>query len=247
MRRIVTIVAFTVLLTARARAGTQDGNLIEYGMGGFADGGHGPPMLYPPEVKIYADGRIVFGDKDGIWQGIVAPRRLEKLNRDLTNNPLLRSTRLIPVRNGGLISLHGGIAYVRYRDGDDEIVIATLSHPRGGDYVRLLHRIRAEIPNQYSSFRPKSLRVGLYRGRAWRDPVPWPFTSIQLAGSDSINITDPAAIALILDHSFGGFSWMQTNVQEDGVDYELILQSVPGWFEPQELGTTLEMLHMSAD
>ena len=40
---------------------------------------------------------------------------------------------------------------------------------------------------------------------------------------------------------------MQTNVQEDGVDYELILQSVPGWFEPQELGTTLEMLHMSAD
>jgi len=47
MRRIVTIVAFTVLLAARARAGTQDENLIEYGMGGFADGGHGPPMLYP--------------------------------------------------------------------------------------------------------------------------------------------------------------------------------------------------------
>jgi len=247
MRRIVTIVAFTVLLTARARAGTQDGNLIEYGMGGFADGGYGPPMLYPPEVKIYADGRIVFGDKDGIWQGIVTPHRLEKLKRDLANYSLLRSTRLIPVRNGGLISLHGGMAYIRYRDGDDEIVIATLSHPRGGDYVRLLHRIRAEIPNQYSSFRPKSLRVGLYRGRAWRDPVAWPFTSIRLAGSDSINVTDPAAIALILDHSFGGFSWMQTNVQEDGVDYELILQSVPGWFEPQELGTTLEMLHMSAD
>jgi hypothetical protein len=146
-------------------------------------------------------------DKGGIWQRIEAPRRLEKLKRDLANNPLLRSTRLIPVRNGGVISLHGGMAYVRYRDGDYEIVVATLSHPRGGDYLR----------------------------------------PIRLAGSDSINVTDPAAIALILDHSFGGFSWLQTNVQEDGVDYELILQSVPGWFEPQELGTTLEMLHMSAD
>ena len=227
--------------------GVQDGNLVEYGMGGFADGGVGSPMLFPPEVKIYADGRIVFADKKGFWQGTVEPKRLEKLNRDLAGSALLRESRIIPVRNGGLISLHGGMAYIRYRDADHEVVIATLSHARRGPYVRLLERIRREIPTTYSSFRPNELTFRLYPGDSWREPVAWPFSAATpLAGaSGSITITDPAAVAFVLDHSFGGFSWMQTNVRENGTDFEIITESVPGWFEPQFLGVTLWQLHLA--
>src|SRR5207245_3645203 len=100
-------------------AGVQDGNLIEYGMGGFADGGHGPPMLFPPEVKIYSDGRIVFATKEAYWQGMLDPKRLARLKSDLAKTDLLKESQLLPVRNGGLISMHGGMVYIRSRDAED--------------------------------------------------------------------------------------------------------------------------------
>jgi len=230
-------------------SGAQDGNLIEYGMGGFADGGHGPPMLYPPEVKIYAGGRIVFADKEGYWQGIIEPKRLEKLKRDLTNNALLKKSQILPVRNGGLISLHGGMAYIRYRDADDEVVVAVLSHPKRGPYPRLLDRIREEIPSTFSRFRPDEITFRLYPGSTWQQPVAWPFSAtIPLHDKpDSITINDPPAIAFVIDHAFGGFSWLQTNVQENGKDFEIILESSPGWYEPQILGATLDNLRLNSN
>ena len=235
-----------VAMTHARGAGVQDGNLIEYGMGGFADGGHGPPMLYPPEVKIYTDGTIVFGTKEGYWQGMVDPKRLERLKRDLAKNGLLEKSQLLPIRNGGLISMHGGVVYIRYRDADDEVIVAALSHPRRGPYVHLLDRIREEIPATYSRFRPKKITFRLYRGNTWVTPVEWPFSATTPLHDrfDSITITDPAAIAFVIDHSFGGFSWMQTNVRENGTDYEIILESVPGWYEQEILGITLDNLRL---
>jgi hypothetical protein len=233
----------------RRGAGVQDGSLIEYGMGGFADGGYGAPMLYPPAVKIYADGRIVFGDKEGYWQGTIERKRLEHLRRDLARNDLLKQSQLLKVSNGGLISMHGGMAYIRYRDGDDEVVVAVLSHPHRGPYPRLLNRIREEIPGAYSRFRPKEITFRLYPGSTWVEPVDWPFTAtIPLQGrSKSISTTDPAAIAFVIDHGFGGFSWMQTNVRENGTNYEIILESVRGWYEQQFLGMTLDDLRLSSN
>jgi hypothetical protein len=230
-------------------ANALDGNLIEYGMGGFADGGWGPPMLYPPEVKIYADGRIVFGRKDGYWQGTIEPRRFERLKRDFANNTLLKESQLLPVRNGGLISMHGGMAYIRYRDGDDQVVVAVLSHPRRGAYPRLLNRIREEIPRTYMRFRPEAITFRLYPGSSWREPARWPFSATTpLQGrSGSIALTDPAEIAFVIDRAFGGFSWIQTNVRENGIDYEIILESAPGWYEPDSLGATLEELRLSSN
>jgi len=227
-------------------AGVQDGNLIEYGMGGFADGGHGPPMLYPPEVKVYNDGRIVFGTQEGYWQGTIKPQRLERLKRDLAKNDLLKKSQLLPVKNGGSISMHGGVAYIRYRDADDEIIAAVLSHPRRGPYVRLLARIREEIPETYSRFRPKEITFRLYPGSTWVAPVEWPFSATTPLHdhSDLITITDPAATAFVIDHSFGGFSWTQTNVRENGTDYEIIFESAPGWYEQEILGITLDNLRL---
>jgi len=229
-------------------AGVQDGNLIEYGMGGFADGGHGPPMLFPPEVKIYADGRIVFATKEAYWQGMLDPKRLARLKRDLAKNDLLKESQLLPVRNGGLISMHGGMVYIRYRDADDEVVVAALSHPHRGPYVHLLVRIREEIPETYSRFRPAEIRFRLYRGSAWAAPVDWPFSAATPLHdqSDSITVTDPAAIAFVVDHSFGGFSWMQANVRENGVDYEIIVETAPGWYDPEILALTLDDVRLSA-
>jgi hypothetical protein len=230
-------------------SGVQDGNLIEYGMGGFADGGHGPPMLYPPEVKIYADGRIVFADKEGYWQGTLEPKRLERLRNDLARNELLKESQLLKVRNGGLISMHGGMAYIRYRNGDDEVLVAVLSHPHRGPYPTLLNRIRQEIPDAYSRFRPNEIAFRVYPGSTWVEPVDWPFAAtIPLQGrSQSIIVTDRAAIAFVIDHGFGGFSWLQTNVRENGKTWEIILESARGWYEPQFLGVTLDDLRLSSN
>jgi len=236
--------------THRRGAGVQDGNLIEYGMGGFADGGRGPPMLSPPEVKIYSDGRIVFATKEeGYWQGTIDPKRLERLKRDLSKNDLLENSQLLRVRNGGLISMHGGMVYIRYRDADEEVVVAALSHPRRGPYVRLLDRIREEIPETYSRFRPTRITFQLFRGNSWVAPVEWPFSAATPLHDrkDSITLTDPAAVAFVVDHSFGGFSWMQTNVRENGVDYEIIVESAPDWYDPDILGLTLEDLRLIAE
>src|SRR2546428_1794788 len=222
-------------------SGAQDGNLIEYGMGGFADGGHGAPMLYPPEVKIYSNGTIVFADKEGYWQGAIDPKRLERLKRDLAGNALLKKSQLLRVTNGGLISMHGGMAYIRYRDGGNEKVVAVLSHPHRGPYPRLLNRIREEIPSTYSRFRPEEITFRLYRGRSWVTPVDWPFATHLREG---MVLTEPAEIAFVIDHSFGGFSWLQTNVRENGSDYEIILESARGWYEPDILGAMLDDLHL---
>lgn len=239
-------IAFAVALSCAAFAfASDDGNLIEYGRGGFGDGGIGPPMLYPPEVKIYRDGRIVFGDEKGIWTGRVDPKRLARLERDLEREPLLRESQHLKVTNGRLISMHGGVAYIRYLDGSQEKLVAVTLHPKRGPYVNLLRRIREEIPSAYQSFRPASISFHVYPGSSWREPVEWPFKDITLAGhasADSINVTDPRAIALVIDHSFGGFSWLQTNVRENGIAYELMLEKVPGWFEPEDLAWTLYSL-----
>jgi len=50
----------------------------------------------------------------------------------------------------------------------------------------------------------------------------------------------------VLDHSFGGFSWLQTKVRENGIDYEIITQSVSGWFEQDDLAEKLWMMRMVA-
>ena len=51
----------------------------------------------------------------------------------------------------------------------------------------------------------------------------------------------------MIDHAFGGFSWLQTNVQENGKDFEIILESSPGWYEPQILGATLDNLRLNSN
>jgi hypothetical protein len=237
-----------LLAAAAAQAQSRDGNLIEYGMGGFADGGWGPPMLFPPEVKIYRDGRIVFAQKEGVWEGRLEPKRLQRLERELAKNTLLQKSQLLPVRNGGLISMHGGIAYIRYRDGEDEVIVAVLSHPHRGPYVRLLNTIRDEIPSTYRRFRPEELSFRLYPGSSWQTPVRWPFSAtLPLREGVPITTTDREAVAFILDRAFGGFSWLQTNVTEAGCDYEIIVESVPDWYEPGVLAMTLEMLRLSSN
>ena len=58
--------AIFLAVCLQAAPPSAKGNLIEYSYGGFADGDAmsigllSGPMLYPPPVKVYQDGRIVF-------------------------------------------------------------------------------------------------------------------------------------------------------------------------------------------
>lgn len=225
---------------------TEDGNLVEYSYGGFAEGDLiSGPMLFPPIVKIYQDGRIVFIDDRGIWHGQVHESPLKKLTSYLASNSLLHETRLIPVKKGVSPGFHGGMAYIRYLDGEKEVIIGALRIPTSGPWDRLLKEIRACIPSSYSSFQPASVSVSVWRGSTWDTPVQWPFIStIPLAPeADEVAryllVEDPKAIFFILQHARGGFSWLQCAVADARETYSIHIESVPGWYEPSGIEAVL--------
>jgi hypothetical protein len=241
-----------LLTPARARAVT-DGNLIEYSFGGFAEGDVMlMPMLLPPVVKIYADGRVVFRDDPGFLQGQLPPERLERLKRRLSGNALLKATRLVPVKKGGAAGFHGGMAYIRYRDGADEVVIGALCLPHSGPWARLVREIRSFIPTAYWRFVPAAASVSVHTGGTWGEPTPWPFSAklplSKLAQAETaIPVDDRSVIAFLFGHFDSGFSWLDMRALEGGKGYSIKLDSVPGWYEPSDLSSLLGSLAYDAE
>jgi hypothetical protein len=167
-------------------------------------------MLLPPIVKIYRDGRIVFLDDRGVWEGKLPARRLDRLTTRLAANPLLKGTRLIPIRKGRSAGLHGGMAYIRYLEAENEVVIGALLLPSGGPWDRLVREIRGHIPSSYASFHPEAVSVRVFRGSSRAEPVPWPFSStVPLSPhadqfGDLLTVSDPSLISFLLQHVSGG-------------------------------------------
>ncbi|HBL26495.1 MAG TPA: hypothetical protein DD490_06645 [Acidobacteria bacterium] len=218
---------------------------MEYSYGGFGEiEGFTDPMLLPPMVKIYQDGRIVFIDDRGIWQGRVQERRLARLKAYLAKQPLLKETGLIRVQKGEPPGLHGGMAYIKYLDGEHQVVIGSLLLPTAGPWHRIVEEIRSVIPSSSSSFIPESVTVFVFPGGRWGSPVQWPAPYIPLAPSAAedggeLTVSDREVASFILQHASVGFSWLQCVVLDGGQTYSLHIKSVPGWYQPEELERVL--------
>lgn len=257
MERALGIVALFWLLFAGASphpALAQERNLIEYSIGGYAEGDSGspvPPMLLPPAVKIYESGRIVFLNERGVWEGQIEERRLKKLRHILARNKLLQKTQVLPVKKGEPLGYHGGIAYVRYLDGENEVIVAVLESPRRGPWRRLVDLLYSWRPPSYHSFVPKAVVVSIVQGKQPDgDAVPWPFKNeLSLRGREDdseVTLSDPRMVNFVLRHMVRGFSWLETITSEDGAELGLTISSVPGWFESEDLGVTLGFLAYEA-
>ena len=107
-------------------AGLRDNNLIEFGRGSYANMSV-KAMLWPPFVKIYQDGRVIHGEgseDDRYFVSRLDPKQLDSLKKRLAEEKYLWRSRFIDMP-GDDINVHGGVSYIRYLDGDKEIVLAT--------------------------------------------------------------------------------------------------------------------------
>jgi len=245
MRQIAPLLVFLAFIGGSS-VKAQEANLIEYSYGAFAEGFEfGGPMLLPPKVKIYQSGRVVFWNSRGIWTGQIEERRLEKLRRTLARSELLRESRILPVKRGRSLGMHGGMAYLRYLEGGEQVLVAVMSLPRRGPWQRLVGLLSSYIPSSYRSFLPNSALVRIRSGGSWQDPVPWPFEEeLSLAravGSEEM-LSDPRMISFVLAHLSPGFSWLEVIVSEKGREFSLSLQAVPGWYDPDDTEMTLGLM-----
>lgn len=250
-RRVAGVVAAICLLTSLS-VWCQEGNLVEYSYGGFGDGmQYAGPMLLPPMLKVYQDGKVIFCKDDGVWIGRLDANRLERLKSKLSRSQLLKSTRLVPTTKGHLAGFHGGMAYIRYLEGDKEVLLGSLLLPTRGPWHRFVKELWNFLPQQYTAFVPESIEVRVYPGSSWQKPTPWPFTDkVRLSGrpaGEVLRIADAELIQLVFGHLGGGFSWIQFVASEGDQVTTVHLKSVPGWYEPEKIELALGFMWSDYD
>jgi hypothetical protein len=225
--------------------------LIEYSSGDFDETGPGlvGPFLQPPEIRIYKSGQIVFLKERGVWTGQVEKRRFEKLLRTLAQSELLRKSQVLPVKRGDSLGFHGGMAYFLYQGGREEVIAAVLLAPRHGPWRRMLNLLRSCLPSTYRSFVPSVINVRVRPGGSLADSVPWPFQeilSLRKPANAEARVSDPRMVNFVLRHLARPLSWSDVVASEDGSAFTLTLESVPGWFEPEDTRMWLGVLASDA-
>jgi hypothetical protein len=204
-------------------AGLRDNNLIEFSRGSYGNMSR-KAMLWPPFVKIYQDGKVIHyeGDEDRrFYVSQLDPQQLESLKKRLAGEKYLWKSRFIDMP-GEDINVHGGVSYIRYLDGDKEILLATEVKPRSGPWVELTNAIWEYVPDDHEQiYYPNS--IGLH---TWEDisqfsdqnPPTWPFSKqIQLHAKLKM-ISDPEIIHYLFDRLTGVFSFHVWDFKENDKD-----------------------------
>jgi hypothetical protein len=160
----VTLCLLVMLVAAAVSpvyAGLRDNNLIEFSRGSYTNMSQ-TAILWPPFVKIYQDGKVIHyeGDEDPqFYVSQLDPAQLDSLKKLLAAEKYLWRSRFIDM-DGDYINVHGGVSYIRYLDGDKEILIATEVKPHGGPWVKLTDAIWKYVPDDHEHiYYPDSIGV----------------------------------------------------------------------------------------
>jgi len=225
-------------------AGLRDNNLIEFSRGSYAETFGKLPLkaiLWPPFVKIYQDGKVIHyeGDEDGrFFVSQLEPERLASLKQCLAGEKYLWKSRFIEME-GDDINIHGGMSYIRYLDGDKEILLATEVKPRGGPWVQLTDAIWKYVPDNHERvYYPALIAANTSEDTSEytdQNPPAWPFAQQIKLSSKLKTISNAEIIHYLFDRLNGVFSFYVWDFKQDGKRYSIFLASAPGWFEPDYL------------
>lgn len=204
-------------------------------------------MLWPPVTKVYQDGRIIFySPKDRkFFAGNVEPKRLERLKRQLADEKFLKDSRFVEMK-GDPINIHGGISYIRYLDGDDEVLISTDVRPRGGKWQGIVNSVRDCLPREYAVFYPETIVVHTWVDTSSRPlstkPTAWPFSDRVKLSADLKSISSKEIVRFLFDGLEGSFSFFAWDFIESGTRYSMALESAPDWYNDDGLEIALAQL-----
>jgi hypothetical protein len=225
------------------RAGLRDNNLIELSRGSYGNMSV-KAMLWPPFVKIYQDGKVVHFDSEQkkFYVSRLGAQALDSLKKRLSGEHYLYKSRFIEM-DGDDINVHGGVSYIRYFDGDKEILLATEVRPRKGPWVQLSELVWSYVPEDHTQlYYPDA--IGL---QTWvndsddtnPDPSSWPFGK-QLPLTPKLKaISNPEIIRYLFDRMQGIFSFFVWDFKDDDKRYSMALIEVPGWFEQKYINKAL--------
>lgn len=228
---------------SHVRAGLRDNNLIEFSRGSYA---HRTvqALLWPPTVKIYQDGKIIHyeSEEKGFYVSRLDAQALDSLKKRLSSEQYLRKSRFIDME-GDFINVHGGVSYIRYLDGDKEILLATEVIPRKGPWVDLTELIWSYMPEDHTRlYYPDAIGLQTWEDDsdvADPDPPMWPFSKQLPLRLKPKMISDPEIIRYLFDRLKGVFSFYVWDFKDHGKRYSIALVNVPGWFEQKYINKAL--------
>lgn len=225
-------------------AGLRDNNLIEFSRRSYTFMGQ-RALLWPPFVKIYQNGKVVRYEEDEDGRYFVShltPERLDSLKNYLAGEKYLLKSRFIDM-DGDVINVHGGVSYIRYLDGDKEILVATEVKPKDGPWVQLTDALWKYVPEDHEQvYYPAVIGVQtLEDDSEFSDQIPpaWPFAQQITLNSKLKTISNPEIIHYLFEKLSGVFSFHVWEVKQGDKRYSIFLISSPGWFEPEYLNKAL--------
>ena len=225
------------------RAGLRDNNLIEFSRGSYAWRTR-TAMLWPPLVKIYQDGKVIHfeSNEKGFYVSRLDPQALDSLKKRLSSERYFHKSRFIEM-DGEDINVHGGVSYIRYLDGNKEILLATEVIPRKGPWVELTELVWSYVPEDHTQlYYPDAIGLQTWQDESDysdRDPPLWPFNKQLQLRLEPKMISDPEIIRYLFDRLKGIFSFYVWTFKDDGKRYSLALVDVPGWFEQKYINKAL--------
>lgn len=230
-----------------AYAGLRDNNLVEFSRGSYSNMSQ-KAMLWPPFVKIYQDGKVIHyeGDEDGrFFVSHLAAERLDSLKKYLAGEKYLLKSRFIEME-GDYINVHGGVFYIRYLDGDKEVLLATEVKPKGGPWVQLTDAIWEYVPEDHEQvYYPAVIGVETSEEDSEysdQNPPVWPFGQQITLNSKLKTISKAVVIHHLFDRLKGVFSVYVWEFKQGDKQYSIFLLSSPGWFDPEYLNKALAKL-----
>lgn len=227
-----------------AYAGLRDNNLIEFSRGSYIHMRQ-RALLWPPFVKIYQDGKVIHyeGDDDGrFFISHLTAEQLDSLKKRLAAEKYLWKSRFIDME-GDYINVHGGVSYIRYLDGDKEILLATEVKPKSGPWVQLTDAIWEYVPEDHEQvYYPAVIGVETSEDDSEysdQSPPTWPFAQQITLNSKLKTISNADVIHHLFDRLKGVFSFYVWEFKQGDKRYSIYLLSSPGWFEPDYLNKAL--------
>jgi hypothetical protein len=226
-------------------AGLRDNNLIEFSRGSYGNMSQ-TAMLWPPFVKIYQDGKVVHYEGDADRRFFVShldPDRLDSLKKRLAGEKYLWRSRFIDME-GDDINVHGGVSYIRYLEGDKEIIIATEVKPKSGPWVQLTDAIWEYVPEDHEHvYYPESIGVQVSEDTSEyteQNPPAWPYEEQFKLSPKLKTLSQPEVIHYLFDRLTAIFSFYVWEFKQGDKRYSLFLINSPGWFEPDYLNKALK-------